>query len=165
MRLADIKLMFEYNYWANQLMMETASQLSAEQWSQETTFPWRSLHETLLHIMDTEYGWLTLMEKGLPTPVLTAEEYPTLETIKARWQEEEANTRAYLNGLTDADMDGTFSYDVDGGKRERTRWHCLYHVVNHGTQHRSECAQILTDFGHSPGDVDFTYFLSKQSIG
>jgi uncharacterized damage-inducible protein DinB len=42
-------------------------------------------------------------------------------------------------------------------------WHCLVHVVNHGTQHRSEAALLLTNDGQSPGDLDFTLFLNSRA--
>ena len=41
--------------------------------------------------------------------------------------------------------------------------HILHHVVIHGMQHRSEAAAILTDYGHSPGNIDFIIFLRDQS--
>ena len=42
---------------------------------------------------------------------------------------------------------------------ESLLWHYLVHVVNHGTQHRSEAAALLTEYGQSPGDLDFLIFL------
>ena len=69
--------------------------------------------------------------------------------------------RDYLAGLTDDDLTGYVRYTTESGlKRERLLWHCLVHVVNHGTQHRSEAAAILTGYGCSPGELDFTVFLN-----
>ena len=81
--------------------------------------------------------------------------------MEERWREEETAMRAYLAGLRDEDMENPVRYKVgDGPKRDRILWHCLLHVVNHGTQHRSEAAALLTEYGYSPGDLDFTVFLN-----
>ncbi len=37
----------------------------------------------------------------------------------------------------------------------------MAHVVNHGTQHRSEAAAMLTGFGCSPGDLDMIYVFHE----
>jgi uncharacterized damage-inducible protein DinB len=34
----------------------------------------------------------------------------------------------------------------------------MLHVVNHGTQHRSEVAAILTSLGFSPGNLDLLFY-------
>lgn len=162
MKINDIKLMFEYNYWANKRILSMAEQLTAEQVTQTNDFSWGSLHGTLLHILDTEYGWRVLCQQGKTTPVWTADDYPDLSSIQSQWEEEENEMWEYLDSLSDDDIIGTFSYGVNDGTRTRVLWHCLYHLVNHGTQHRSECAVMLTDLGQSPGDIDFVVFLNQR---
>ena len=38
----------------------------------------------------------------------------------------------------------------------------LAHLANHGTQHRSEAAMLLTSYGYSPDDLDLIVFLREM---
>ncbi len=162
MQKQDIHLLFDYNIWANRRVLSTAEHVSTEQLTAPTAFPYGSLHHTLIHMLDTEYGWRMLLQHDQQTGLLTEDELPTLDHIVARWRGEEQAMRHYLAGLTDEALAGVVRYTVDEGTRKPVLWHALLHVVNHGTQHRSEAAAMLTGYGHSPGDFDFTFFLSER---
>jgi uncharacterized damage-inducible protein DinB len=163
MRVPDMLTIYEYNYWANDRILAAAAHISPEQWSAPSSFPYGSLHNTLLHMLDTEFGWRMLCQYNQLTPDFSAAEFPTLDVIKRRWDEEETAMRAYLAAIDDDNLTGLIHYTTDSGeKRERVLWHCLLHVANHGTQHRSEAAALLTENGSSPGDLDFTVFLNEQ---
>jgi uncharacterized damage-inducible protein DinB len=97
-------------------------------------------------------------------PELTEADLPTLDALNERWQAEERAMWAYLGGLSDQDLDHlVLRYGIPGGiVRERVLWHCLLHLVNHGTQHRSEAAALLTGYGQSPGNLDITQFLNEH---
>lgn len=164
MNSSDIQLLFDYNYWVNQLLLTKAAELSPEQLNQPTSFSWGTLQGTLVHILDSEYVWRNLCTLNRFTGRLTdTETFLTLESLVSYWGQEEAEMRAYLNSLQDSDMDNIVRYTVEEGERTRVLWHCLVHVVNHGTQHRGECAAMLTDFGQSPGSIDFSLYMNLRT--
>jgi uncharacterized damage-inducible protein DinB len=43
---------------------------------------------------------------------------------------------------------------TNGEARRQLFWQLLVHIVNHGTQHHTEAAMLLTQYGASPGDID-----------
>lgn len=165
MNISDIHLLYDYNDWANQLIIDHAAQLDPSQLMQANNFSWGSLFGTLVHTMDSEHLWRNLCQRGVIVERLTPEDFPTLDALVTFWQAEQAEMRAYLATLHDKDMASIISYDANGTWRERVLWHCLVHVVNHGTQHRSESAVMLTDFGHSPDGLDLTRYLNTRVEG
>lgn len=161
MDTSDIHLIYNYNYWANGRILAQAAKVTEEQFLAPAEFPFGGLRGTLVHIIGAEYSWRWLFEQSAFSEELKLEEFPTLRSVEERWSVEEQSMRAYLAGLKDEDMESHVRYTTDTGiKRDRILWHCLVHVVNHGTQHRSEAAALLTRYGQSPGDLDFTVFLN-----
>lgn len=160
MRTDEIRLMYEYNFWADRRILTTSTLVSENQYA--ATSAHGSLRAMLIHVVSAVWAWRLLLE-GNPWPDdLTERDLPTLSALETRWQVEQQAMRAYLDGQRNEDLNGVVRYPIDGGiVRERVLWHCLLHVVNHGTQHRSEAAMLLTSYGQSPGDLDFTAFLNE----
>ncbi len=163
MNIQDIHLIYNYNYWANAQILSASAKVTDEQFLAWAEFPYGGLHGTLLHILDAEFSWRGLFENNIFGADMNAEDFPTFQSLEQKFHEEEKAMRAYLSRLKDEDMESHMRYTTETGiKRDRILWHCLVHVVNHGTQHRSEAAAILTSFGSSPGDLDFTVFLNEM---
>jgi uncharacterized damage-inducible protein DinB len=167
MNIQDIRFIYDYNYWANGKILAAASKVTEEQFAALAEFPFGisrggSLRVTILHIVDAEYGWRGFFEAKKLNEDLNPDDFLTLELLEKRFQEEEKSMRACLERLTDEDVNNHIHYVNDEGTpRDRVLWHCLVHMVNHGTQHRSEAAALLTRYNASPGDLDFTLFLTE----
>lgn len=164
MNIQNIRDMYDYNYWANHHLLNMAEKVTPEQFVAPSSHSFSSLQGTLVHTLDAEWSWRLLLQgQGFPGEMKAAD-FPTVGVIRGRWQAEEQAMRSYLDSLRDADLTGMVRYQGDAGVlRERLLWHCLFHVVNHGMQHRSEAANLLTTYGQSPGDIDFTVFLNERA--
>jgi len=173
MKTNEIKLLYEYHYWADRRILTTCATVTPEQYVAPNSYASRgSLRATLVHIVDSVWQWrLTctgfystlLSDEEYDATELTEAEFPTFQALEERWQAEKQEMWAYIGTLTDEKLNGILRYTIPGGiVWERPLWHCLFHVVNHGTQHRSEAAALLTSYGQSPGDIDFTLFLNEH---
>jgi uncharacterized damage-inducible protein DinB len=164
MKKQEVTLLLEYNYWANRRLLAQADELSAAQLTDKLPYMWDSILRTMAHVLGAEWAWRQRMQEGIsPAALLDRDQFSTLQLLYERWDEEEAAMRGYLAGLSDADLERVVHYqNTKGHSFSRPLWQLLTHVVNHGTQHRSEVALYLTNFEHSPGDMDITVFLSQQ---
>jgi uncharacterized damage-inducible protein DinB len=164
MNKSDILTLFDYNYWANARVLNAAAHLSESQLTAPARLSHGSVRGALVHILAAEIIWRLRCQEGVyPSALLSETEFPTLEALRRRWIEEEQAMRTYLNELTDEAINRPVHYKTTQGTPQETiLWHILAHVVNHGTQFRGEAAVALSEYGHSPGDLDLIAFIRGQ---
>ena len=153
MNADDIRYLAAYDRWATVKVLDAAVGIDESTWSATNAIDERGLGGILVHQLGATQRWRNgLAETGLrPRP--EREPLPTIEALRAAWEAEWSEWAAWLPTIDQAFLDRV---DEEGV----AFWQCLAHVVNHGTQHRSEAAALLTALGHSPGDMDFTVFLN-----
>jgi len=162
MNKQDLFLLYKYNQWANAKILNAVANVTTDQYLAPATFPHGGLRSTLVHALFAEWIWRNRWEGNSPTHRLRTEDFPTIESLRARWLAEEKQLMDFAEGVTDERLNQPFSYTNTAGKSfTRILWHAMVHLVNHGTQHRTEAAAMLTDFGCSPGDIDLIYFLDE----
>jgi len=158
-----IQTLYRYNTWANARILDTAEQLSAEQFLTARGASFDSVRDTLVHTMSAQWLWLERWNGRSPAAALAAREFSDLASIRTRWAGIEQGTQAFVGGLSEARLGSIVAYSNTKGERwSYPLWQQMIHQVNHATQHRSEAAVILTQFGHSPGDLDFLHFVDVR---
>jgi len=165
MNKQDVLILYQYNQWANARILTAADRLTPEQFLAPASFPYGGLRGTLVHALSAEWIWRTRWEGTSPTVMLKAADFPDFPSLRARWAEEESRLMSFVDAVSDESLNKTFDYTNTAGQPfTRVLWHAMAHLVNHGTQHRTEAAAMLTDLGHSPGDIDLIVFLSELSL-
>jgi uncharacterized damage-inducible protein DinB len=163
MNKQDVLILYKYNQWANAKILNVAANVTEEQYLAPASFPHGGLRGTLVHALFAEWIWRKRWEGTSPTFRLKPDDFPTFESLRTRWLEEEKQLMDFIDNVTDEKLNNAFNYNSTSGKPyTRILWQAMAHLVNHGTQHRTEAAAILTDVGHSPGDIDLIFFLSES---
>lgn len=162
MHKTDIATLIAYHVWADNEILAACERLSPADFTRPVTPDpgWHSLRGTLVHLLDTEYGWRAALQGEPDSGVITEAALPDIAGLRARWKQEHAAWQAYVGGLSDDELNAVWRVEEGVG---RTRWQTILHVINDGTHHRSEAAAMLTGYGQSPGDIDFEGYLVWSS--
>lgn len=163
MDTAHLHLLFKYNYWAHDRILETAGQLAPNQLNSPSLPDNHTILSTLSHMLNAESLWRNRIENPGTPPRLIFDRTPeSLAEIKAAWKDEAQMIWGLLNRVTTAELNHELTYAGLGGRSFKNQiWQILLQLINHGVAHRSEVALILTKMGHSPGNLDFIIFIRE----
>ena len=158
-----IRTMYRYNAWANGQIMEATARVTPAQFVAGGGASFDSLRDTLVHTMAAQWLYLERWQGRSPTSMPSGAEFADPAAVRARWTEIERDTRTFVAGVTDARLAEAVTYrNFKGEPWTYPLWQQMLHQVNHATQHRSEAAVMLTQFGHSPGLLDLLYFIDVE---
>ena len=157
-----IATLVHFNFWADNHILATSKRISVDEFTRlYVPDPgWASLRGILVHTLDTEYGWRSVLQELDADEILGVDDFPTVAVLKSQWDIERAAWINYVTGLRIERLNLGNGNDAQNGPKV---WQTIVHVVTHGIQHRSEAAAILTGYGQSPGDLDFDKFLKEKS--
>jgi len=176
MKIDEIKLLYDYNDWADARILAACARVSPEQYAAPDSYGRGGLRAIMVHLLDNLWQQRITLQDYYRDPLadeaaydateLHEDAFPTLAMLRERWTVERQEMRAYLDTLTDEALNGTIRYVIPGTIREYVVWHILLDAfLIHGGQHRSEAAALLTGYGQSPGDFDFSLFLNERAEG
>jgi uncharacterized damage-inducible protein DinB len=153
MHADDIRFLLAYDRWATRKILRAASRLRKRDWPAGEPIGKRHLGEILVHQLGAHQRWRLGLggdDEAASAARPERQPLPSPRALQAAWAVEWDALDAWLDTLDDA-----WLARVD---RNVPFWQMLAHVVNHGTQHRSEAAVLLTAAGRSPGDLDMIFY-------
>ena len=173
MAAGHYRLLFAYNTWANQRVLEEAARVGEADYFQPSPgLSFGSLHATLVHILVAEIVWLARWQGRRPPDALkdarqaariAEHEIPSFADLRRIWDAELEKQRSFFEALQDDAIDRPVSYETQFGEPNvQPLSQLMTHVFNHGTQFRAEAAVRLTQLGLSPGDFDLIVYLRNQ---
>jgi uncharacterized damage-inducible protein DinB len=166
----DIQLLFEYDRWANHRVLQAASTLSPEQFTRDLGGSFRSVRDALVHIISSEWGWLTYWKEPSPSEefltdlwdrrceaVFPPSAFPDVAAVALKWTEIEKELTEFVNRLTEEDL-RKMSWILT---TKISLAHLMQHLTNHSTYHRGQIALMMRQLNATPLPTDFCFFLME----
>ena len=143
--------LLDYHYWARDRLLDAVGRLGAEEFHRDLGNSFGSVRDTLVHIVSAEWIWCSRWEGQGPSGHLDAEEFGTVQDVRARWNDEGRRVRDFVVRLGPDGVDRVLEYaHFGGGSMGSVFWQMLQHVVNHASYHRGQVTTMLRQLGAEP---------------
>jgi uncharacterized damage-inducible protein DinB len=160
----DVRLLFDYNAWANQRSLDAAARLSDEQFIKPLGSSFSSVRDTLVHICGGEWVWFERFHGRAPTAIPALANVQTLSALRDHWAPQAEQLLAFVQGIKQSDLDRVMEYKtINFGVYKNPLWQSLQHLANHGTYHRGQVTTMLRQLGAKPVLTDLMHFYRERS--
>lgn len=160
----EIRLLYDYNAWANRRALDSAAALTVEEFTKPLGSSFSSVHDTLAHIWGAEWLWLERFQGRSPSSLPNVGQFNEISALRARWQEDEQRLNKFVVALTQDDVDKLHEYrTLNFGQYKNPLWQSMQHMVNHGTYHRGQITTLLRQLDAKPLSSDLIHFYRERA--
>lgn len=152
-----VKTFIKYHIATTNRVWDSVEQITHEQFLADDPYSRGSIRNLMVHLASTDRRWLAGLKNAEDVGHLKPENFPTLFQARQMYEEVLNDLSEYVSSLTNQDL------NQNPKNISNPRWQILFHMINHGTDHRATVLQKLTEFGAPVFDQDFILWLwSKQ---
>ena len=168
MNLTDIRHLFDYTEWANNLAMDAADDLSDEQLQRDFGISHKSVFGTLTHMAGAEWIWLERWHGRSPAKaeawsMWTPESCGDLATLNDRWGEVIDRRTRFISEIDEDKLAADLSFNLLSGDASSMRLvDQIRHVANHATMHRGQVVGMIRQLGIEPPSTDLLFYLRSD---
>ncbi len=149
-----------YHFATTRKLLDLAANLDDAAFFDKNGYSADGIHGTLAHVVIVANAWRTALETGTQRLTIERSALATLAGLRAYNDTEEQAWIAHVSALNDEAIAAKREFITYRGDTVHLHvWQVLQQVVLHGMQHHSELAKLLTDKGHSPGNIDFLFYV------
>jgi len=165
---SDIRHLFDYTEWANDLVMDAAAKLPDDDRHRDVGISHKSIFGTLLHMAGAEWIWLERWNGRSPAgkeawSLWTTESCADLETLEKRWRDVVDRRAQFISGLDDSRLMAELSFKLLSGDPNSMRLiDQMQHVANHATLHRGQIVGMIRQLGIDPPSTDLLFYLRRD---
>jgi len=167
MRHVDVMVeLFRHNTMMNRRLLETCRKLSAEQLGATAPGTYGTIGATLVHIANAQEGYAARLLEIERSERLKEDPFPGLDAVAARLDHGNAQLE---QAAANASQHAGRKVKVTGDDPPGTWWMPVslfqLQAINHGTEHRSQVATILTQLGvEAPAMDGWAYFFESGHL-
>ena len=161
--LLDLSTAARYNAWANIRIYIALRELTDEQRKRDRRAFFKSIHNTMNHILLADLIYRQRLEKK-PTTYTSLDEmlHEAFNDLEAAHRENDVWYTGFCDSLDDGELAGELSFTAVGFDEEE-RFSlplrlCLTNLFQHQIHHRGQVHHMISDAGADPPPLDVVKF-------
>lgn len=168
MNQPDIRHLFDYTEWANELAVAAAAQLSDDDLRRDVGISHRSIFGTLVHMAGAEWIWLERWHGRSPAgkeawSLWTPDSCTNLDTLKQRWRDLIDRRAQFVSEVDESRLAAELPFKLlSGDASSMPLISQMQHVVNHATLHRGQVVGMIRQLGIAPPSTDLLFYLRRE---